>query len=282
MGGNLAYLLSVRFKPDCAVGYYGVSIEKSLDEATGLGQPLMLHIAGQDKFCPPEAQAQIHAALDANPLVTLHDYPAMDHAFARTGGDHYDAAAAEIANLRTLEFFVSHLAGAGCASAQQTLSQRWDDHVKYEFATRNTDHTIETMVVDAYVNHVPVMTGGVGHDELREFYSQRFIPQMPPDTAMTPVSRTIGVDRVVDEMVFEFTHTIKMDWMLPGVEPTGRHVKVALVVIVHFRDGKLAHEHIYWDQATVLAQLGLIDATKLPVTGVESAEKVLNPALKSA
>jgi carboxymethylenebutenolidase len=281
MGGNLAYLLSARFKPDCAVGYYGVSIEKSLDEAKSLSSPLMLHIAGLDKFCPPEAQSQIHATLDGNPLVTLHDYPYMDHAFARTGGEHYDAAAAEIANLRTLEFFVNHLAGAGCASAQQTLSRRWDDHVKYEFATRNTDDTIETMVVDAYVNHVPVMTGGVGHDELREFYSKRFIPQMPPDTAMTPVSRTMGVDRVVDEMVFEFTHTIKMDWMLPGVEPTGKHVKVALVVIVHFRDGKLAHEHIYWDQASVLAQLGLIDAAKLPVAGVESAEKVLNPKLAS-
>jgi carboxymethylenebutenolidase len=281
MGGNLAYLLAARFKPDCAVGYYGVSVEKSLAEAKNLSSPLMLHIAGLDKFCPPEAQSQIHAALDGNPLVTLHDYPQMDHAFARTGGEHYDADKAELANLRTLEFFVSHLAGAGCASAQQTLSQRWDDHVKYEFATRNTDDTIETMVVDAYVNHVPVMTGGVGHEELREFYSKRFIPQMPPDTAMTPVSRTIGVDRVVDEMVFEFTHTIKMDWMLPGVEPTGKHVKVALVVIVHFRDGKLAHEHIYWDQATVLAQLELIDSTKLPVVGVESAEKVLNPKLAS-
>ena len=277
MGGKLAYLLSTRFKPDCAVGYYGVGVEQSLDEAKNVSSPLMLHIAGLDKFCPPEAQAQIHAALDANPLVTLHDYPGMDHAFARVGGEHYDPASAEIANLRTLEFFVSHLAGAGCASAQQTLSQRWDDHVKYEFATRNTDDTIETMVVDAYVNHVPVMTGGVGHDELREFYANDFIPQMPPDTSMTPVSRTIGVDRVVDEMVFEFTHTIKMDWMLPGVEPTGKHVKVALVVIVHFRDGKLAHEHIYWDQASVLAQLGLIDSAKLPVTGVESAEKVLNP-----
>jgi len=278
MGGNLAYLLSVRFKPDCAVGYYGVSIEKSLDEANNLSSPLMLHIAGQDKFCPPEAQAQIHAALDSNPLATLHDYPHMDHAFARPGGEHYDPAAAELANLRTLEFFVSNLAGAGLASAQQTLSQRWDDHVKFEFATRNTDDTLETMVVDSYVNHVPVMTGGVGHEELREFYSKRFIPQMPPDTAMTPVSRTIGVDRIVDEMVFEFTHTSKMDWMLPGVEPTGKHVKVALVVIVHFRDGKLAHEHIYWDQASVLVQLGLIDVGNLPVTGVESAEKVLNPS----
>jgi carboxymethylenebutenolidase len=281
MGGNLAYLLSVRYRPDCAVGYYGVSIEKSLDEAKHLNNPLLLHIGGQDKFCPPEAQAQIHAALDANPLVAIHDYPDMDHAFARSGGEHYDAAAAELANLRSLEFLVSHLAGAGCASAQQVLSQRWDDHVKYEFATRNTDDTLETMVVDAYVNHVPVMTGGVGHEELRAFYSTRFIPQMPPDTAMTPVSRTIGVNQIVDEMVFEFTHTIKMDWMLPGLEPTAKHVKVALVVIVHFRDGKLAHEHIYWDQASVLVQLGLIDSTKLPVVGVESAEKVLNPTLPS-
>jgi carboxymethylenebutenolidase len=281
MGGNLAYLLSTRFKPDCAVGYYGVSIEKSLDEAKNLTSPLMLHIAGDDKFCPPEAQREIHNALDSNPLVTIHDYPGLGHAFGRNGGEHYDAAAAELANLRTLEFFVNHLAGAGLAGAQQTLSTRWDDHVKYEFATRNTDDTLATMVADAYVNHVPVMTGGVGHAELRAFYSQRFIPQMPPDTAMTPVSRTVGIDRVVDEMVFEFTHTIKMDWMLPGVEPTGKHVRIALVVIVHFRDGKLAHEHIYWDQASVLAQLGLIDTARLPVAGVESAEKVLDPKLPS-
>src|SRR6266513_2604319 len=157
----------------------------------------------------------------------------------------------------------------------KTLVQLWEDHVRYEFSTRNTDDTLATMVEDAYVNHIPVLTGGVGRDELREFYSKRFIPQMPADTAMTPVSRTIGVDRIVDEMVFEFTHTSKMDWMLPGVEPTGKRVKVALVVIVHFRDGKLAHEHIYWDQASVLVQLGLLDVTKLPVAGVESAEKVL-------
>ena len=281
LGGNLAYLLSVRFKPDCAVGYYGVSIERAIAESRNLSTPLLLHIAGSDKYCPPEAQAAIHEALDSNSLATIHTYAGREHAFGRTGGEHYDERDAELANLRTLEFVVRNLAGSGLASAQRSLSVKWDDHVKYEFATRNTDDTLETMVVDAYVNHVPVMTGGVGHDELREFYSRRFIPQMPPDTNMTPVSRTIGIDRVVDEMVFEFTHTIKMDWMLPGVEPTGKHVKVALVVIVHFRDGKLAHEHIYWDQASVLTQLGLIDATKLPVAGVESAEKVLNPRLKS-
>jgi carboxymethylenebutenolidase len=126
LGGNLAYLLSVRFKPDCAVGYYGVSIEKTLNEAKGLSSPLMLHIAGRDQYCPPAAQKQIHEALDSNPLVTIHDYAEQDHAFGRSGGEHYDAKAAELAHLRTLEFFVRNLAGEGLASAQKSLSDRWD------------------------------------------------------------------------------------------------------------------------------------------------------------
>jgi carboxymethylenebutenolidase len=164
-------------------------------------------------------------------------------------------------------------------SAQQRLSELWDEHVRYEFSTRNTEDTLATMVEDAYVNHIPVLTGGVGRDELREFYSKRFIPQMPPDTEMTSVSRTIGEDQLVDEMIFKFTHTIPMDWMLPGIPPTGKRVEVPLVAIVRFRDGKLAHEHIYWDQASVLVQIGLIDADNLPVAGVESAHKVLDPTL---
>ena len=133
------------------------------------------------------------------------------------------------------------------------------------------------MVEDAYVNHVPVMTGGSGKPELRQFYSAHFIPKMPPDPEMTPVSRTIGSDQLVEEMVLKFTHSIEIDWMLPGVAPTGRPVAVALVVVVRFRDGKLAHEHIYWDQASVLAQLGLIDPEGLPVAGIDSARKVLEP-----
>jgi carboxymethylenebutenolidase len=164
-------------------------------------------------------------------------------------------------------------------SGQQRLSELWEEHVRHEFSTRHTEHTLATMVEDAYVNHIPVLTGGLGRDELREFYSKRFIPHMPPDTEMTPVSRTIGEDQLVDEMVFKFTHTIPMDWMLPGVAPTGKRVEVPLVAIVRFRDGKLAHEHIYWDQASVLVQIGLIDASKLPVAGVESAHKVLDPTL---
>jgi carboxymethylenebutenolidase len=163
--------------------------------------------------------------------------------------------------------------------AQEALRKLWEEHVQYEFSTRNTEDTLATMVEDAYVNHIPVLTGGSGRDELREFYSKRFIPQMPPDTEMTPVSRTIGEEQLVDEMIFKFTHTIRMDWMLPGVAPTGKRVEVPLVAIVRFREGKLAHEHIYWDQASVLVQVGLIDAANLPVTGVESARKVLDPTL---
>jgi len=164
-------------------------------------------------------------------------------------------------------------------SDQETLARLWEEHIRHEFTTKDTDDTLATMVEDAYVNHVPVMTGGFGKPELRQFYSTHFIPRMPPDLQMTPVSRTIGDDQLVEELVLNFTHSIEIDWMLPGVAPTGRHVEVALVVVVRFRDGKLAHEHIYWDQAAVLAQLGLIDPEGLPVAGAESAKKVLDPSL---
>jgi len=170
-------------------------------------------------------------------------------------------------------------ASTNLSPAQEALRKLWEQHVQYEFTGRNTDDTLATMVEDAYVNHVPVLTGGSGRDELREFYSKRFIPQMPPDTEMTPVSRTIGKDQIVDEMIFKFTHTIAMDWMLPGIPPTGKRVEVPLVAIVRFRDGKLAYEHIYWDQASVLVQIGLLDPAQLPVVGIESAKKVLNPNL---
>jgi carboxymethylenebutenolidase len=163
----------------------------------------------------------------------------------------------------------------------EELDRLWAEHLKGEFETRDVEATLATMVEDAYVNHMPVMTGGVGRAALREFYATHFIPQMPPDTEMVPVSRTVGHNQIVDEMVFKFTHTIRMDWMLPGVAPTGRRVEIPLVAVVHFRDGKLAHEHIYWDQASVLVQLGLLDPGTLPVAGVETARKALDPGLPS-
>ncbi len=158
--------------------------------------------------------------------------------------------------------------------ADSPLVRIWEQHTAYEFETRDTEATLATMVEDAYVNHVPVMTGGRGKEQLRNFYSREFIPTMPPDTTMTPISRTVDKDQLVDEMIFSFTHTEEMPWMLPGVPPTHRRVEVPLVVIVHFRDGKLAHEHIYWDQASVLKQIGLLTDPRLPVCGAETAHKV--------
>ena len=157
------------------------------------------------------------------------------------------------------------------------LIRLWEEHTKHEFTTRDTEATLDTMVDDAYVNHVPTMTGGFGKAALREFYSRDFIPSMPPDTTLTSVSRTVGEDQLVDEMIFSFTHTQEIPWMLPGIAPTNRRVDIPLVAIVRFRGDKLAHEHIYWDQASVLKQVGLLPAATLPVFGAETARKVLDP-----
>lgn len=161
--------------------------------------------------------------------------------------------------------------------AKPDLARLWEEHTTHEFATRSAAATLDTMVDDAYVNHVPVMTGGCGKSALLAFYSRDFIPCMPPDTKLTPVSRTIGEDQLVDEMIFSFTHTQEMPWMLPGIPPTNRRVEVPLVAIVGFRDGKLASERIYWDQASVLKQIGLLTDSRLPVCGAETACKVVDP-----
>jgi carboxymethylenebutenolidase len=162
---------------------------------------------------------------------------------------------------------------------QAEMIAKWDEHISFEFSSRDVSSTIATMVEDAYVNHVPVMTGGYGHDALRKFYAEDFIPLMPADTSIKLVSRTLGQDQLVDEMIFSFTHTEEMPWMLPGVPPTHRHVDIPLVVVVGFRDGQLAHERIYWDQASVLKQIGLLTDASLPVCGAETAQKLLDPSL---
>jgi carboxymethylenebutenolidase len=165
--------------------------------------------------------------------------------------------------------------------ADRDLAALWEAHCRCEFETRDVDATMATMVREPYVNHVPTMTGGVGHDELKRFYRDHFIGVNPPDFRLTPVSRTVGADRVVDEFVLHFTHTTEIDWMLPGIAPTGREVSVAAVAIVQFAGDKLVHEHIYWDQASVLVQIGKLDPAGLPIVGAEAARKVMDNALPS-
>ena len=126
-----------------------------------------------------------------------------------------------------------------------------------------------------------MLTGGVGYAELHRFYKNHFIPKTPKDTRLVPVSRTVGADRVIDEMLFCFTHDEEIDWMLPGVAPTGKYVEIPLVAIVNFRGDKLYHEHIYWDQASVLVQIGLLDPAGLPVAGRASAAKLVDESQPS-
>jgi len=156
------------------------------------------------------------------------------------------------------------------------LTALWEAHCRHEFESRDVDATMASMVTQPYVNHIPTMTGGVGHDQLRRFYKYHFIGSNPPDTELIPISRTVGADSLVDEMIFRFTHTSEIDWMLPGIPPTGRRVEIPLVAVVRFQGDKLVHEHIYWDQASVLVQIGKLDPTGLPVAGAETARKVLD------
>jgi carboxymethylenebutenolidase len=268
LGGKLAYLAAARSGVDVAVGYYGVGIEGSLNEPPKC--PTVLHFAEKDKFVPPEAVQKIKDALKDRHDVEIYVYPGQDHAFARTGGDHYDKPSALMAHHRSIAAFRRVM------GPHYDFSALWDTHCMHEFGTRDVDATMRTMVAQPYVNHVPTMTGGVGHDDLKRFYKYHFIPTTPADTKLIPISRTIGEGILVDEMLFCFTHDIEIDWMLPGLKPTGKYVEIPLVAIIKFRGDKLYNEHIYWDQASVLVQIGLLKPDGLPVAGVETARKLVD------
>ena len=165
-------------------------------------------------------------------------------------------------------------------TGEKKLNDAWEEHLHTEFNAHSADDAIATMVANPRVNQIPVMIGGDGKEELHHFYAEHFLRQIPPDTEMVAVSRTIGQGRLVDEMVFRFTHTIPMDWMLPGIPPTGKRVEIAIVAVVQFEGDKLAHEHLYWDQASVLVQLGLLRPEGLPVVGAEGARSVLDRSLQ--
>ncbi|HZO76785.1 MAG TPA: nuclear transport factor 2 family protein [Solirubrobacteraceae bacterium] len=160
-------------------------------------------------------------------------------------------------------------------SGASDLGAVFDQHVEAEFVAKDIDATMETMVKEPYVWHVPALTGGAGGEAVRRFYTSALIGCTPADSVLKPISRTVSADRVIDEFVLEFTHDCEMPFMLPGVAPTGRRVRIPTVVVMGFQAGKVAHEHIYWDQASVLVQLGLLDPAQLPVAGSEQADRLL-------
>jgi carboxymethylenebutenolidase len=168
------------------------------------------------------------------------------------------------------------------SSDPKGLGAMFDAHCAAEFETRDINATMATMGEAPHITNVPTMTGGNGREAVRRFYDSWFVGHLPDDWAVTLLSRTVGESQVVDEVVVSFTHDCPMECFLPGVAPTGRKVTLPLVVVVGFdAAGKVAHEHSYWDQASLLVQTGLLDKTKLPVTGAEQAARLLDPSLPS-
>jgi hypothetical protein len=187
--------------------------------------------------------------------------------------DPHLRSAVGLSHTRTIDLLKKYL------GPHYDLEKIWDQHTYFEFAERDALKTMTTMVASPYVNHIPTMTGGVGYQDLARFYKYHFCAThvTPPDTELITVSRTVGADKIVEEMIFKCTHTTEIDYFLPGVAPTGKPLEIALVGVIAFRGDKLCFEHLYWDQASVLVQLGLLDPSKLPVAGVDAARKVLDP-----
>lgn len=162
-------------------------------------------------------------------------------------------------------------------TAEQALIDVWGAHMAAEFEHKSADLAIATMTAHPVLIHVPVGTGATGREALRKFYKEIFIPQLPPDAEFQLLTRSVAQDRLIDELILRFTHTLQMDWFAPGIAPTGRRLEVPHVCIIAFEDGKISSEHIYWDQATVLLQLGILKGD-LPVLGADQGDRLLNPS----
>lgn len=274
LGGTLAALTAARTDIDCAVSYYGVGIANHLDEMEKVKIPISFHYGTEDEHCQPEFEA-MQALVDAHRgNMSLRMYPNVGHGFANDDRAFYDPGAAELAFTRALTTIRSAI------GPKFDIEGIWETHLYHEFVTKDAAETLKTMVDNPYVNIAPTLTGGVGHDMLLRFYKYHFVDVHPEDTRMISISRTVGVNRVVDEMIMCFTHDREIPYLLPGIEPTGRYMKVPMVAIVSFKGGKVYNEHIYWDQASVLVQAGLLEKNGLPIMGSEIADKLLDKNIR--
>ncbi|KAI1609038.1 carboxymethylenebutenolidase [Exophiala viscosa] len=217
---------------------YGNATEKL---PTAASIPCLYHLAGKGTI--PKSTDDIK----------MYSYPTAKANFAIPCQADFDSTEESVSHTRNLTFLKKYIRGADF-----DLEAIWEEHTYFEFADRSAAKTMGTMVQEPYVNHITTMTGGIGRVRLTKFYQNNFIHNNPDDTEMQLVSRTIGIDRVVDEFIFKFTHDREMDWMIPGIPPTGRRVEVPFTAVVCIRGDRLYHEHIAWDQASVLIQLGLM------------------------
>ncbi|KAI9372762.1 hypothetical protein BJX61DRAFT_505906 [Aspergillus egyptiacus] len=244
--------------------------------------PTMLGLQGKKR----RSTRRIDPGIGTGELLEIghraYTYFDAEPGFAEADQDEYNKIAADLAFTRTLRLLRS---GYG---QNVDLEKPWEEHLQGKFFSMNLTDTMEHYVsnLTPNVTYVPTLTGGTGTRALRRFYEQHFLHQLPPSMHLRLISRTAGADRVVDELFVSFEHTQEVPWLLPGVAPTNKKVEVVIVSIVSVRGGKLYSEHVYWDQASVLVQVGLLDpklvpqgvhgVDRVPVIGKESARRILN------
>ena len=230
--------------------------------------PVVLHVSSRETH-------PLHTAITGLPEGRVHAYDHCQPGFMDTSLPAYDKWAARIAYSRTL------------APLRRVMGPHYDlaglfaEHLRLEFVEKDAHATMETMIGEPYVNHVPTRTGGVGHQLLERFYKYHFIPTQPEDRQNTLISETVGADTVVLEILGRFTHDKVMDHMLPGIPPSGKQVELPVVVVASFRGDKLYNEHIYWDQASLLTQVGALEPGDLPISGAVAAHKLEDMSLPS-
>ncbi|KAK1657453.1 hypothetical protein BDP55DRAFT_761651 [Colletotrichum godetiae] len=258
-----------------AVVYANASDESTLKKAK---VPMLCHLAGGQ--APPETKK-------TEGITTYRYAKAKSFRLATPFHEDFDYWAESLSHTRNLTFLKPLTGGP-----YFDLEAIWDEHTYYEFADRSVEHTMSTMVDQPYVNHVPTLTGGIGRGPLTQFYRNNFIFNNSQDTELELISRTLGIDRVVDEFIYKFTHDTVVDWLVPGIPPTYKKVEIPFTAVVNIRGDRLYHEHISWDQGTVLAQLGLMpqylpfpypikgqeDGSafeyRVPVLGIDTAQKM--------
>lgn len=252
MAGHAACAGLIAFEPPETASAMGLVNEVSV--------PVCLHVAG--------APAPKSVAGDR---LRVYSYPVNQEGYILPSSHAFDEFSGRIAYSRTLAFL------KWVIGPRPDLAALFREHLRLEFEARDPDGTMETMVEEPYVNHIPTMSGGTGHNELKRFYKYHFIPSTPRNRRTIILNEIVGADAVVLEAINCFTHDQPYDHFLPGLPPTGKTVEIPFVAIAKFKGEKLYFEHIYWDQASVLVQLGLLDPTGLPVTGKQQADKAKHP-----
>lgn len=237
---------------------------------SGLPCPVVFQFGTADAAGAASAADALRGAINASDGSRVYTWPDAAPGFALPGTPAFDGRVDSLAHSRTLEL-IRRVVGP-----YYDYVALFAEHIRHEFETRDVDATMATMIDAPYVNHVPTLAGGVGHDMLKRFYKYHFVDQNSHDRNSITVSHTLGPDRVVLELVVRYKHDQVLDRYFPDIDPTDEYVELATVLIVKFRGDKVCHEHIYWDQGSALKQIGVLDAGDLPIAGAEAARKVLD------